>query len=122
MRLRPRGSWSCGARDSWNRAMRCHCATWSIFSPTSEAASSPIARAGSGLRMNVTKQQQWRPPDANDADANHRVDFGKAGGAAVNRASCRQCGAEVIWAKHQETGKPAPLDASPWDGYGNIMI
>jgi hypothetical protein len=40
---------------------------------------------------------------------------------------CKQCGAEIIWAKYREfPHKPAPIDASPIlkDGktYGNIWL
>lgn len=29
------------------------------------------------------------------------------------RGRCRSCGAEVIWAIHERTGKTAPIDARP---------
>lgn len=35
---------------------------------------------------------------------------------------CNQCGALIIWAVNASTLNKAPLDARPWDDYGNIML
>lgn len=40
----------------------------------------------------------------------------------MNIDRCNQCGARIGWAKNNETGGKAPLDASPWEDYGNIML
>lgn len=35
---------------------------------------------------------------------------------------CRSCGAKVVWAKHEATGKPAPIDAGPVEYGGNVIL
>ena len=35
--------------------------------------------------------------------------------------TCKKCGAEILWANHVGTGKPAPIDWEPTEG-GNVLI
>jgi hypothetical protein len=35
--------------------------------------------------------------------------------------TCRSCGAPVIWAHHEQSGKAAPIDAEPSDA-GNVVL
>ena len=35
-------------------------------------------------------------------------------------ATCRSCGAEIVWLKHHETGKANPIDREP-HANGNIV-
>lgn len=39
----------------------------------------------------------------------------EAATGVVARA-CRSCGAPVVWARHESTGRRMPLDATPTDG------
>lgn len=36
-------------------------------------------------------------------------------------AKCRSCGADIVWATNERSGKPAPIDAEP-DPRGNIEL
>jgi hypothetical protein len=36
-------------------------------------------------------------------------------------ATCATCGAEIVWATNDRTGKPAPIDATP-DPAGNVIF
>lgn len=34
---------------------------------------------------------------------------------------CQKCGAAVLWLRHKETDKPAPIEAAPSEN-GNILV
>ncbi len=36
-------------------------------------------------------------------------------------AKCSACGAPIIWAKHEKSGKPNPIDADPCPD-GNVLL
>jgi len=36
-------------------------------------------------------------------------------------ATCRSCGAEIVWARTETTGRPMPIDVEPVDG-GNVVL
>lgn len=36
--------------------------------------------------------------------------------------ACRECGKEIIWLRHKDTGKPAPIETEPAGAEGNIAI
>lgn len=39
----------------------------------------------------------------------------------MTRSTCGSCGARVLWVRHIDTGKPAPLDPSP-TSVGNVVL
>jgi hypothetical protein len=40
----------------------------------------------------------------------------------AQRTRCRSCNAPVLWLRHEETGKTAPIDAAQDRERGNILI
>jgi len=41
--------------------------------------------------------------------------------AAAVSDVCASCGAPIVWARHERTGKPAPIDKHPRPG-GNVEV